>query len=245
MADGTRRVYWDTSVFLCFLNDKEQTRRKICEDVLDCAMREEVKIFTSCYTIAEVIRPKARSIPMATRLTPVEIAQITAMFRWPFLTTIEVDDRLAHFAVSLARAYDLKPADSVHAASAILWRLDTLYAWDRDFSRVAHMISVEEPRFLTPPTLFRLLDEAEAAVTHKNSSPAAGDAAGEANGGPEKLVAAVGIEPTTRGFTGNRHSDADPRSTTELHSHTPVSDAAITAQDSTKNNPSEGSDKEP
>ena len=110
---------------------------------------DEVHIFTSNYTIVEVIRPKKKSLPSAVLLTAEQIRKIKAMFRWPFITTIELDERVAHYASDLARDFGLFPAYAVHAASAILWKLEALQAWDRDFSSVAHQIMVEEPNFLS------------------------------------------------------------------------------------------------
>src|ERR1700733_10247926 len=117
-----RRLYWDSSVFLCFLNREEAERRTICEDVLQHASMEEVRIVTSTYTIVEVIRPKKRALPKSHALTPEQVAQIKGMFRWPFITTIELDERTSLFASDLARDQGLAAADAVHAASAILWK---------------------------------------------------------------------------------------------------------------------------
>jgi predicted nucleic acid-binding protein len=143
------RLYWDTSIFLCFLNRDEVQRSVICEDVLQHAAMDELIIVTSTYTIVEVIRPKRRSIPSSRPLTPQQVDKIKGMFRWPFIQTIELDERTALYASDLARDYDLAPADSVHAASAILWKAEALHAWDRDFSRISHLISVEQPQFIS------------------------------------------------------------------------------------------------
>jgi predicted nucleic acid-binding protein len=115
---------------------------------------DEVRILTSSYTIVEVIRPKRKSLPGTVALTPEQIKKIKDMFRWPFITTIELDDRTAHFASDLARDYGLQPADSVHAASAILWKAEALQAWDRDYSSISHLIPIEEPQFVSKQTSF-------------------------------------------------------------------------------------------
>jgi len=94
MAKLIRRIYWDTSIFLCFLGIGEEVRRRICEDILQHAADGEIRLYTSTYTIAEVIKPKKKSIPNARKLTADEITKIKAMFRWPFLTTIELDPGL-------------------------------------------------------------------------------------------------------------------------------------------------------
>jgi hypothetical protein len=58
-----RKLYWDTSCFICFLNADEQDRRYICTDILRHAELGDVEIWTSTITIAEVIRPKDRFSP--------------------------------------------------------------------------------------------------------------------------------------------------------------------------------------
>ncbi len=146
---GRRRLYWDTSLFLCFLNRDERDRSSICEDVLQHASMGEVLILTSTYTIVEVIRPRKKAIPKSRQLTPNEITKIKSMFRWPFIQTIELDDRVALYASDMARDYNLTPADAVHAASAILWKADVLQAWDRDYTVISHILPVEAPQHLS------------------------------------------------------------------------------------------------
>lgn len=151
---GKRRIYWDTSIFLCFLNRDELERSKICEDVLQHAAMDEVLILTSTYTIVEVIRPKRRSLPTSKLLTPTQIEKIKGMFRWPFIQTIELDDRTALYASDLARGHGLSPADAVHAASAILCKAEVLQAWDRDFTSISQQIPVEEPQLISKQLKF-------------------------------------------------------------------------------------------
>jgi hypothetical protein len=73
------------------------------------------------------------------------------MFRWTWIRKIDVDQRVAYRAVTLSRDFGLKPSDAVHAATAMIWNLDVLQKWDRDFGKVAHLIAIEEPTLLTPP----------------------------------------------------------------------------------------------
>lgn len=153
MAD-VRRVYWDTSLFICFLNRYELERRRICEDILRHAQAGAILIHTSVWSIAETVRPKAASLPGAKRLTPREIALIEGMFRWSWIRKIDVDQRVAFKAVELSRDFGLSPSDAIHAATAILWKLDALQRWDRDFSRIGQLIAVEDPSPLSrQPTL--------------------------------------------------------------------------------------------
>lgn len=143
-----RKIYWDSSCFICFLNPAERTRREICEDILHHAQNGGVEIWTSTWTIVEVIRPKKPG-SQALKLSPIQIYKIQGMFDWPFLKKIYLDERVAREAVKLARDCGLRPGDAVHAASAILKKLDVLQRWDRDFDRIKQLITVEEPQHIT------------------------------------------------------------------------------------------------
>lgn len=145
-----RNIYWDTSCFICFLNKSEAERRMICEDVLRHAQRNEIRIHTSTFTIAEVIRPKNKDIKNSRRLSPSEISKVDGMFRWKWLIKVNVDQRVGFKAVELSRDFWLSPADAIHAATAIVWKLDALQRWDRDFNAIEHLISCEYPKMISP-----------------------------------------------------------------------------------------------
>lgn len=137
-------IYWDTTCFICFLNKAEKQRRDICEDILHRAKDGDVVIYTSTLSIAEVVRPKV--VPAGKPLTAEQVTKITDMFKWRWLRKIDVDQRVAFKAVELSRDYGLKPADAIHAASAILQKVQVLQHWDRDYAKIAHLIKVEEPK---------------------------------------------------------------------------------------------------
>ena len=144
---GIPRLYWDTSVFLCFLSEEEQDRRHICEDVLHAGKNGKIEIVTSMFTVVEVIRPKAIKYPRV--LTDGQVSTLRGMFRWPWLKKIQVHEQLALEASTLAREHGLKPADAIHAATAIAEECDELQRWDRDFNRVANLIRVTNPTFVS------------------------------------------------------------------------------------------------
>ena len=152
MASAPRKVYWDTSCFICFLNKAELDRRRICEDVLRNAQAGNILLHTSTWTIAETVKPKAKSLPGSRALSAKEIVAIDGMFRWTWIKKIDVDQRIAFKSVELSRDFNLTPSDAIHAASSIIWKLDVLQKWDRDFSKIGHLIAVEEPAIVTGPT---------------------------------------------------------------------------------------------
>ncbi len=79
------------------------------------------------------------------RLTKDHINKIAGMFEWKYIQKVLIDERTAKKAVELSRDYGLKPADAIHAASAILKKVDALQRWDRDYDKVKSLITVEEP----------------------------------------------------------------------------------------------------
>jgi predicted nucleic acid-binding protein len=181
MTTNPKKVYWDSSCFICFLNPDESDRRAICEDVLRHAELGELEIWISTWVIVEVIRPRKpgkaplpkwgieaikavaeadkplrelweryqRSAPTP-KLSEAQIRKIQGMFDWPFLKKIYVDERVAQKAVEFCRDYGFKPGDAVHAASAVLSKCASLQNWDKDFSKIKHLITVEEPDRISP-----------------------------------------------------------------------------------------------
>ena len=146
MGSNVPRLYWDTSVFICFLSEGEQERRRICEDVLYAAKDGKAEIVTSMFTLVEVIRPKAIKYPKP--LTDDQVSKLHSMFCWSWLKKIQVHEQLALRASDLARASGLKPIDAIHAATAIAEKCDELQQWDRDFAKVADLINVTSPKYI-------------------------------------------------------------------------------------------------
>jgi predicted nucleic acid-binding protein len=95
--------------------------------------------------ISEIWEYYHRNTTPYEKLTKDQINKIADMFEWGWIKKILVDERTAKKAVEIARDYDLKPADSIHAACAILKKVDVLQRWDRDFDKIKSLISVEEP----------------------------------------------------------------------------------------------------
>jgi predicted nucleic acid-binding protein len=175
-----RKLYWDSSCFICFLNADEKRRREICDDVLRHAESGEVEIWISIWVIVEVIRPRRagnaplpewavkaiKAVPEAQKhleelwtryqrkdprqkLTAEVIQQIQSMFEWAFLKKVQVDEPIARKAVELSRDFGLHPADAIHAATAILYKCDVIQRWDKDYSKVSHLIPSEEPQMIS------------------------------------------------------------------------------------------------
>jgi predicted nucleic acid-binding protein len=151
MTSQLNKIYWDSSPFICFLRKHEGDRRKICEDILYHARDGRVTLYTSTFTVAEVVRPSSLNVAGARPFSREEIGEIQAMFQWPWIKKVDLDQRVARKAVELQRDYALFAVDSVHAASALIAEADVLQHWERndEYGKIGRLIRVEHPRMLT------------------------------------------------------------------------------------------------
>ena len=146
MSIPIRRVYWDTTVFLSYVNqESEPERHRICEHILKKAQIGQVITCTSTFTIAEVIRPKG---VQASALTAEEVHKLEGMFHWHWIKKYQVDETMGFSSARISRQTNLKPADSIHVATALFCGADVLHAWDRDFSKASTLVRVERPAFM-------------------------------------------------------------------------------------------------
>lgn len=51
------KLYWDASCFICLLKSNEHDRAEICRDILKNGDLGNVQIFTSIWSVVEVVRP--------------------------------------------------------------------------------------------------------------------------------------------------------------------------------------------
>lgn len=222
-----KRIYWDSSCFICFLNSDEAERGYICEDILNDANAGKVELWISTWVIVEVIRPKQpgdaplpewakkaiKAVPEvllpleelwkryqrnnpSQKLTDEQVQMISSFFESPFIKKAEVGLIVANRAVELSRTYGLKPADSVHAATALEWKCDVIQRWDRDYSKVAALIPSEEPTRISPqasmiPEMLRATRESTNERTEK-TIPASAEVSGSGNGPTEDQAGTEG-----------------------------------------------------
>jgi predicted nucleic acid-binding protein len=151
MASKQRAIYWDTSVFLCFLRKHEGEKRAICEDILRHARDGKISLYTSSFTVTEVIKPLRMETTGPRPLSSDEIQDLQGMFHWPWLKKIALDHRVAQHAVNLGLNFGLAPTEAIHAASAIVAKADVLQQWERSaaLEKIGRLVAVEAPRMLT------------------------------------------------------------------------------------------------
>lgn len=131
---GTNPVfYWDTCIFLAWLKNETTRKPGEMDAVTDCLERfkkRELSLVTSVLTITEITVAK---IPAGTETLLYEVMQR------PNFTKLAVDIRIAKLALDLRNYYlnkngfngkTLTVPDSLHLASAILYRATEFHTFD-------------------------------------------------------------------------------------------------------------------
>jgi predicted nucleic acid-binding protein len=123
---GSPLYYWDTCLFLAWLKDEE---RKVGEmdgvrDIIQRMKRRDARVMTSVLTSIEVLSAR---IPVG----------MDSLFKDTIkrLNRQSVDIRVAQIAHDIRNHYaiagrSLKTADSIHLATAILYRADEFHTFD-------------------------------------------------------------------------------------------------------------------
>lgn len=126
-------IYLDSNVFIyaCLsLDEIGERSRKLLRDV----ELGGVEAASTTLTFDEVVWAvkKYRTLSNA-------IAAGEAFINMPRLTLISVDEAVIRSALDLMRRYELEPRDSIHAASAILCRAETIISMDPHFDKVKEL----------------------------------------------------------------------------------------------------------
>jgi len=130
--------YLESSVFIALIKGEVVEgvdRGDIAQHILDDASTGRWPIFTSTFTLAEVIKDRSR--PM---LTPLEEQKIDDFFKHEYIKLVTLDREVAELARKLARIHNLRPADAVHLASAVKVHADELLTWDERNFPINHTI---------------------------------------------------------------------------------------------------------
>ena len=159
MPDNSRVLYWDSSVFLSWVNEIP-SRVPIIEDIHAEIIEENNSIiYTSVESIVEVSH--ADSEKRQQKLDPTIEERINNM--WEDISFVKVVDNVPHIAEiakrlmrdAIPQSWILKPKDAIHLATA-MWldknveHIDELHTYDSGLSKYAAMIGIHicEPHVL-------------------------------------------------------------------------------------------------
>lgn len=131
---GTRSVYyWDTCIFLAWLKNETTRKSGELDAIAACLERfkkREISLVTSVLTMVEMTSAK---IPAGTE------SMLEGVMQRPNFTNVAVDLRVAKLALDLRNHYlaqtslggkTLTVPDSLHVATAILYRVTEMHTFD-------------------------------------------------------------------------------------------------------------------
>ena len=134
MAGTSPLYYWDTCLFLAWLNDEQRKSGEMdgVREVVERVKRREVRLMTSVITKIEVLSSR---IPVG----------LDSLFEGLMkrVTRLSVDTRVAGLAHDLRDFYQKNPGpggkklavpDAIHLATGILYRADEFHTFDEDGS---------------------------------------------------------------------------------------------------------------
>jgi predicted nucleic acid-binding protein len=131
MAGNSFLYYWDTCLFLAWLNDEDRKSGEMdgVREVIDRHKRRDVRIATSVITQVEALQSKI----------PAGVGPLFAEFL-KRLIRVSVDTKVAAMAHDIRDFYakgaqsqggkTLSVPDSIHLATAILFRADAFHTFD-------------------------------------------------------------------------------------------------------------------
>ena len=143
-------VYWDSCVFIDWIQKDKPDRVALLQPVIDAAYAGKIVIVTSAFGLAEVVRCNGPDV-----LSEEDESRILRFFKNPFISVRNVDRRVAQEARSICRhrlstGAGLKPPDAVHVATALLHKVGSFHTFDRGVLRFDQMFGIPPLRILEP-----------------------------------------------------------------------------------------------
>jgi predicted nucleic acid-binding protein len=130
MATDVRQwQYWDSVVFISLLQ-RTAGRYEVLDTIVAAAVRAEIGIVTSAFTMAEVV--KLTGLPL---LEPQIEKLIVDFFENDYIVIRNVDRFVSERSRPLIRDLNIKPPDAIHLATALLSKVAVLYTYDHDLLR--------------------------------------------------------------------------------------------------------------
>lgn len=162
-------LYFDSCVFLAYLKG-EKNREDVIETLFDEAAQGNLKILTSSLSIVEVLNIQGLKSPIPKE----DRDTIRVLFANEWIVPKGVNRRLAEISQELVWEYGVKPKDGIHVATAMVYKVPTLYSYDKGLTKLGFLqtsygsVSISEPQ---PPAqgvlaLDKPSDQTEAVTKH-------------------------------------------------------------------------------
>jgi predicted nucleic acid-binding protein len=171
---ASKRVYWDSNIFLTIINEAPATRLPAIRAIFDDCDEGNIEVYTSILSIAEVAW--AESEKKGRILDPDVEAKIDKLWTPPSpIHLVDVHQFIVFEAKALMRnsitkgeGWSLKPADAIHLATAKRMELNEFHTYEPGLNKYAEMVGFK----ICQPYTERLsfsgpLDESDAGTKEK------------------------------------------------------------------------------
>lgn len=122
------RFYWDADTCFSWLKrEGDEDRYLRCQAVLDAAASGKAQLFTSPWTLTEVLyfNDGRRNLKKRDR------EQIEAFFQNRYWTYLNLDRWVAAKATELFWEHHVSQKDAIHVASALIHEIEVLHTFDK------------------------------------------------------------------------------------------------------------------
>ncbi|MEA3310352.1 MAG: type II toxin-antitoxin system VapC family toxin [Chloroflexota bacterium] len=136
LLSGHQRIALDTAIFIYHL-EYHPRYLSLTQELLAGVEAGIWPAVTSTVTLLELtVRPWQLERPDVAR------AYEEALVHFPHLTLVDVTPGVAQQAAQLRAQYNLRPADALHAATALTRDATAFVTNDRDFARLSALLNV-------------------------------------------------------------------------------------------------------
>ncbi|MBA7503555.1 hypothetical protein ES706_02166 [subsurface metagenome] len=152
MTDKSPLLYWDSCPFIALIGENKE-RREMCRLIMKEAEKGNLRILTSAFTFAEVIRPEGQPI-----LDTEQELQVLRFLANEYIIVRWVDRQIGDMARQVSRQTGLKPPNAIHVATALRLEAEVLHTYDQKMLRQNRKVGIpplqiEEPRWDVQPEM--------------------------------------------------------------------------------------------
>jgi predicted nucleic acid-binding protein len=124
-----KNIYWDACIWIALINEEDGVVER-CKYVIEEAQKQNIKIWTSSISLAEVFKKKCEGKYVS--LEDSKDIEFEKYIEQEFLIEVQVDHDIGLLARRLLRKYPelKKPNDAIHLATAVISDLDEFHTID-------------------------------------------------------------------------------------------------------------------
>lgn len=126
-------IYLDTNIFIYASIDESEIGKK-CSEIISVHLNEKKDVATSCLTWDEVVYGIRKKVGKE-----ISVIQGKNLIEMQNLFWLDTNNIIISKAQELMEAYNLKPRDAIHAATAIVNGIKEIISDDPDFDKIKEL----------------------------------------------------------------------------------------------------------